>query len=211
MRLKNLKNLILSKLQLTISAEEIYSEWLKNDKPIPVPHIVKQKAIGSYKNEYGIDIFVETGTYLGDMVQAQLSQFKKIISIELGEKLYKKARKRFRKYNHVEILQGDSGVKLKGVVANLDACAVFWLDGHYSGGITAQGNLNCPIYAELDAIFSRGDLDHVILIDDARHFVGAEDYPTIEELKKYVNDKRVGYDCLVQDDIIRFSMQKQKR
>jgi len=37
---------------------------------------------------------VETGTYLGDMIEAQKTRFKKIISIEIEIGLFEKAQKK---------------------------------------------------------------------------------------------------------------------
>ena len=71
--------------------------WEKMGCPVPPPHIVKQLVIAEMQKKYGYQILIETGTYLGDMVEAQKKRFKKIISIELGIDLFKKAQKRFRK------------------------------------------------------------------------------------------------------------------
>ena len=80
---------------------------------------------------------------------------------------------------------------------------LFWLDGHYSEGITAKGQLNTPILAELNHILNHSIKDHVILIDDARCFNGLDDYPTIDELKKIIVDKKPALQFSVADDIIR--------
>ena len=44
-----------------------------------------------------------------------------------------------------EILQGDSTDVLPEVVEKMDEPTLFWLDGHYSGGITASGEQETPI------------------------------------------------------------------
>lgn len=106
------------------------------------------------------------------------------------------------KYSHIRIIHGDSGEKIGEVIKELDEPAIFWLDGHYSGGFTAKGSSNCPIWKELDAVFSK-KLDHVILIDDAREFTGKNDYPTYEEVKSYVLTKNPKYKVSVEHDIIR--------
>ena len=46
-------------------------EWKKSGCPIPAPHIVKQITIQEHQKKYGYSILVETGTYLGDMVEVQ--------------------------------------------------------------------------------------------------------------------------------------------
>ncbi|MES2648315.1 MAG: hypothetical protein V4717_15670 [Bacteroidota bacterium] len=132
-------------------------------------------------------MFVETGTYLGQMVNAQLSNFVKIYSIELGQDLYQKAKEKFRNSKQVEIFHGDSGKVLPQIIKDLDVPAIFWLDGHFSDGITAKGDLICPIYEELGAIFKR-KINHVLVIDDERLFVGKDDYPQKADLFKFIRE-----------------------
>jgi hypothetical protein len=40
------------------------------------------------------------------------------------------------------------------IIKDLNEPAIFWLDGHYSSGITAKGDKICPIFEELDSIFN---------------------------------------------------------
>lgn len=54
-------------------------------------------------------ILVETGTYMGDMVEAQKARFRKVFSIELSIDLFNKAKKRFSKDKNVIYVQEDSG------------------------------------------------------------------------------------------------------
>src|SRR4026207_1129184 len=103
-----------------INHEEQFLEWEKNGKPSPPPHIVKQKAIMEYQNKYGLEILVETGTYLGEMVEAQKNNFKKIFSIELSKKLSEKAARKFRNYPHITIIYDDSSTELKSLVPIFD-------------------------------------------------------------------------------------------
>jgi hypothetical protein len=162
-------------------------------------------AIEYYQKKYSIDVLVETGTFFGDMVSAQLKNFKRIYSIELGYDLWEGAVKRFGNYSHVKILRGDSGLILKDVVLEIKEKAVFWLDGHYSAGITAKGEKDCPIFEELNAIFT-SKFDHILLIDDARCFNGEGDYPTINELTEYVLSERKGSRIEIKDDSIRIEL-----
>ncbi len=66
------------------------------ERLIPPPTIVKQLVIRQYAWQYGLKTFIETGTYRGDMVDAMRPYFDQIYSIELGKKLYRQARRRFR-------------------------------------------------------------------------------------------------------------------
>jgi len=177
-------------------------EWEKNGRPVPPPHVVKEKVICEYQKNSQYDIFVETGTYLGEMVKAQMDNFKEIISIELDAKLYIKAVKKFNKYGYIKILNGDSGKVLREIVPTLKENAIFWLDGHYSGGITARGDKDCPIFEELESIL-KSKLNHIVLIDDARLFNGEGDYPTIKKLNDFVLSYKKKSKIEVKDDITR--------
>ena len=54
----------------------------RSDAPVPPPHVVKQRVLREYAERYELKVFVETGTYRGDMVQAMKPLFDKIYSIE---------------------------------------------------------------------------------------------------------------------------------
>ena len=197
-----LKKLFRKKVK--INHEEQLAEWERNGRPIPPPHIVKQMAIEEYREKFHTEILVETGTYMGDMVEAQRDQFKKIYSIELSEKLFNKAQKRFKDHLHIKIVQGDSGTVLNKLIAEIDKPALFWLDGHYSGGITAKGEKECPVSEELKIIL-KSPLSHIILIDDARLFNGTHDYPTIDQIEEIIKTNNRQYLVETKDDIIRLT------
>lgn len=180
-----------------------FAEWERKGKPVPPPHIVKQKALRDYSKMYGLKILVETGTYIGDMVEAMKADFDRIYSIEVSKDLYEKTMKRFKGVKSVELLHGDSGTELRSVMNKINQPALFWLDGHYSAGVTACGGKDTPIYEELDCIFNAPDRGHVIIIDDARCFGTALAYPRIEELNDFIKSKRPNVDIVVQDDSIR--------
>lgn len=180
-----------------------FKEWQKIGCPIPPPHIIKQIVISEYQEKFGFTTFVETGTYMGDMVEAQKKRFQKIISVELGCSLFENAKEKFKNDRNVTIIQGDSGKVLPQILKDINTSALFWLDGHFSAGITAKGEKECPILLELDAILNSRKLNHIILIDDARCFTGEGDYPTIEQLREFIRSKNKKYQVEVKYDIIR--------
>ncbi len=184
--------------------EKQFKEWQKNGCPVPPPHIVKQNTIQEYQEKYKYKTLVETGTYLGDMIESQKNRFEEIISVEISVDLHKRAQQRFKKDKNVTILLGDSGEVLPKIMKDLNEPAIFWLDGHYSGGVTEKGDKDCPIFEELDSIFDAKKLNHIFLIDDARHFAGEGDYPTIDRLTEYVKSKNEKYKVEVKNDIIRY-------
>lgn len=184
----------------------VIAKWEKAGKPVPPPHVIKQTIIEHYKSFSKYTILVETGTYMGAMVEAQRENFDHIYSIELDEALWRSAVKRFEKYKNITILCGDSGKVLGNVLQEIHEPAIFWLDGHYSGGITAKGEKECPIFEEIDAIFKDHKFKNILLIDDARLFNGTGDYPTVQALTNYVSTKTDHYQVEVRDDVIRYSI-----
>ena len=70
-----------------INHEEQLAEWEKNGRPLPPPHIVKQMTIEEFRKRFQTKISCGDRTYLGDMVEAQRTNFKKIYSIELSQKI----------------------------------------------------------------------------------------------------------------------------
>jgi len=187
-----------------INQKKEFKKWQQNGCPVPPPHLVKQMAIAEYQQKYNISILVETGSFLGDMVEAQKRRFNQIFSIELGVDLYRNTSKRFKRNEHIKILLGDSGKVLPDILSEINEPAIFWLDGHYSAGITAKGDKDCPIYEELNAIFNSKKINHILLIDDARCFNGEGDYPTIEDLSSFINSKDKNYTVEIKNDIIRY-------
>ena len=181
-----------------------YKEWERNGKPAPPPPLVKHRIIKNYALTFSLDTLIETGTYLGETVLAVKDVFDNIFSIELDETLAGRAQKKFSKYRHITILQGDSGEIIKDILSGIKKPCLFWLDSHYSGGLTTKGEYDTPILQELSHIFNHQIKDHVLLIDDARHFAGEKDYPTLQELQDFALKNRPGWSFSVRYDIIRF-------
>jgi hypothetical protein len=109
---------------------------------------------------------------------------------------------RFRGDDRVAVVEGDSGSVLPGVLDGLHGPALFWLDGHWSGGETARGDLDTPVRAEIEAVL-RHRSDHVLLIDDARCFDGTGGYPALGELIELVTELSPRARVAVKDDIVR--------
>lgn len=177
--------------------------WIVLGRKVPPPHVYKRKELLKIAKKNNIKILIETGTYLGDMVQGAKKKFDKIYSIEISEYFYKNAKERFKNDRNVELILGDSTHKLKETLKKVKQPALLWLDGHYSGGKTSRGKLNTPIIQELNTVFSQQIKNHVILIDDARCFNGHDDYPKINQLRKLIRVKAPHYKLAVENDIIR--------
>lgn len=177
--------------------------WMAAGRPVPPPHLVKQRAIRLFAGRFRLPVFVETGTYRGEMVEAVRGDFERVYSIELGAELYRRARERFAGDERIVLLQGDSGEILGDLLRKVDRPCLFWLDSHFSDADTARSGLITPVLRELEHIF-RHELAgrHVILIDDARLFNGEDDYPTLETVKALAEN--AGFESIdVRDDMIR--------
>jgi hypothetical protein len=185
------------------------ARWRKAGKPVPPPHAVKQQIVSGYASTFGAGAFIETGTYLGDMVFAVRDRFREISSIELDADLWRRARQRFRAYPHIQIWQGDSSELLPKILSGVSGNCLFWLDGHYSSGITAKGALETAVVKEVTTILGERIKSHIILIDDARCFDGTHDYPTLQGLREQVARIRPDYAFSVSNDVIRIHPQLQ--
>jgi hypothetical protein len=131
------------------------------------PPLVKIRALQHYARKFGLRTFVETGTFVGDTTAAVARSFDRCFTIELSDDLHARAVKRFAAQPHIVCVHGDSGAAISDILHRIDQPALFWLDAHYSGGITADAGYD-PILKELSSIFAHSIKSHVVLIDDAR-------------------------------------------
>jgi len=195
-------------LKIVISFNQLKSKY-ENKYVIPT-YREKRGVIKSYIARYNTKILIETGTFLGDTLDVFKNDFQKLYSFELSKELATKAAERFSKYEHIEIINADSGIELVFLLDNICEPCLFWLDGHYSSEFfigevfikTAKGNKETPIVEELTAILNDKKNKHVILIDDARLFIGKNDYPSIGKVKSLVKKINDSYSVLVKNDMI---------
>jgi hypothetical protein len=135
---------------------------------LPSPPFVKVIALKRYARQYGLNILVETGTFMGSTTTAMADVMPTCITIELSPQLFERAVALFRNRSNVRCIHGNSGEALVEVLRSIDAPALFWLDAHHSGGITAGEGYD-PILDEIKAIFAHPVARHcVVLVDDAR-------------------------------------------
>jgi hypothetical protein len=170
---------------------------------VPPPHAYKQREVKRYARRAKIRTLVETGTYLGHMIDATKHSFDRIYSVELDDALHEAAVHRFARVAHVVLIKGDSAAIVPELLERIHEPALFWLDAHYSGQGTARGEEDCPILNELLPILLAKEHGHIVLIDDARAFVGKDGYPTLERLKEIVSERRPDLVMGADGDLIR--------
>ena len=190
-----------------IQKQRSISNWSKNNFLENSPQIVKQKVF----LKYGIKeaVWVETGTYLGKTTKYLSGLFPHVYSVEPEPRLYAAACKRFQGKN-VTLFNDVSENIFPALLPKLSGNVNFWLDGHYSAGITFKGEKDCPVEDELDAIEKNfANFDKLtILIDDVRCFLPSDssntDYPSIDYLVDWA--RRMSFHWRIEHDI--FIMQK---
>lgn len=164
--------------------EAAIASWLAECRPIPPPAAYKQRLIREVARANGARVLVETGTNFGNTLAACLGSFDAIFSIELSPELYELAVTRFARFREVQLRHGDSARELPGVLSELMQPALFWLDAHYSGEGTARGEVDSPVLTELESIARHSTQGHIVLVDDARLFTGANGYPHLGGLRE---------------------------
>lgn len=178
-------------------------EWRLQGSPLLPPDDAKPSTVIAFAAERGLRTLVETGTYTGGTIERTKAHFDEVFSIELDRRLAAAAARRFRGDRHVHVLQGDSGAVLPEILRRIDRPALFWLDAHYSSGITAWGADDTPVVRELTAIMSHPVAGHAILVDDARLFGTDPAYPSLADVERLAARLWPGSRVRSEDDIIR--------
>jgi len=177
-----IKKLLPKKLRKFLVELLQMQQWRARGYLENAPQLVKQNLFV----KYGVPQaqWVETGTFLGETTDFLSNSYSFVYSVEPEKELYKNAMKKFLNQN-VELFNGVSEDVMPSLLLRLKGDINFWLDGHYSAGVTFKGNKNCPVEEELIAI--KNNLLNFtkvsILIDDVRLFLPTNttysDYPSI--------------------------------
>lgn len=177
------------------------------------------------KSQLKAERFIETGTFKGWTSYWAAKHFKQVKTIEFSAKIYNNTKEKFKSIENIEFIFGDSRLILPKIIYSDSTNCIFWLDAHWCKNDSYGEEDQCPIIEEIE-IINKLNLDHAILIDDARLFLSpppkpnsVEYYPGINELlnKLTMNIERyvVIYDdviiCLpirIKDDFIQFMQEK---
>lgn len=132
-------------------------------------NISTRRQFHKYPNRY----LVESGSYFGDAIADALNcGFENVISFEVKKDLYEHCVKRFKgAEDKVKLILGSSAKLLYEGIKDINEPITFWLDGHYSSGVTGYDPENIsPILRELEQIKRHPIRSHTIMIDDRRLF-----------------------------------------
>ncbi|MFN0012585.1 MAG: hypothetical protein ACKVS8_13185 [Phycisphaerales bacterium] len=194
---------MLARLYFEYKKRRSVQRWNRRGRPVPVPSAVKRDILLDYARRFNLRSFVETGTLKGDTVFALRHAFDQLWTVEIEPRLVARAQARFAGDPGVRCLEGDSAVVLPGIVRSLTQPTLFWLDGHYMGPGAGDPTNPCPISTELECVLAVREHAHVILIDDARLFTGADNYPPLDTLRQTIAAQRPDLEWSVEQDIIR--------
>jgi hypothetical protein len=174
-----------------------YNDWSKRQFAAPSPHFIKQTVL--LRNGLDDATWVETGTFMGDTTNLLSKSAKKVYSIEPEPSLFCKAEQRFRDASNVKIIRGLSEEIFPNLLPTLSGDICFWLDGHYSQGVTFKGPQDTPILDELKniemIIAKKGKI--VVMIDDLRLFGSKEtaysNYPPLDFLVDWARKNNLNW------------------
>jgi len=144
--------------------------WKKSGYVMPAPDKVKRLVLQRHSLEDCT--WIETGTFFGHTTLFLSGIAKHVWTIEPQHDLAILASKRLSSKGNVTVLEGLSEDHLDLILNKVTGNVCFWLDGHYSSGVTFKGPIDTPIREELQIIEKHirrlGNI--VILIDDMRCF-----------------------------------------
>ncbi|MEG3841898.1 FkbM family methyltransferase [Microcoleus sp. herbarium14] len=160
------------------------------------------------KDAYNLQGFIETGTNYGGTALWAAQYFQKVITIEAAKAIHEAVVKNYGHLKNIEFVLGNSKEQLEAIVPTLKEPCIFWLDAHWSGGVTYGEADECPLLEELQ-IINDSEFDHFILIDDARLFLcppprphRIEEWPTIDAVTSLLNSGKSRYTVIVEDVIV---------
>ena len=123
-----------------------------------------------FKEKAGIQNFVETGTYQGGTCFWAAAHFENVYTIEIDPVISKETSSKPNRPKNINFFIGNSKDVLPGLIQQLKGRTIFWLDGHWCNVSEIGKDMECPLIDELKALQHLKDA--VILIDDARLFLG---------------------------------------
>ncbi len=154
---------------------------------------------------YGINNFIETGTYQGNTAYWASQVFEQVFTIEYSQDIYQKVTEKYGHIKNINFLYGDTINLLKNTLSKLESPSLFWLDAHWSGGLTYGESDECPLLAEIE-IINRSDCEHFILIDDARLFLSPPPPPHSPQqwpdISNILNSGKNSRHIVIVDDVI---------
>jgi len=146
------------------------------------------------ENMTNYPVFIETGTLNGETLEALMSSFRELYSVDIDPNALARAKKRLPRANNIHLILGDSVEMLPKLLRTKarkmdsyigDTPTIYFLDAHYSGNASPTGKIQVPIYEELRTIMTICSSSCIVIIDYFRLFgkigSGGDDWRAITE------------------------------
>lgn len=168
---------------------------------------IPKNIVQAFQKQGQIHNFVETGTYKGDSCFWAATQFGKVYTIEIDPEISSATAARPDCPSNIRFFVGNSRDVLPEVIEELKGRTLFWLDGHWCNVSELGKDDECPLMDELKTL--KNLTDAVILIDDARLFLGhlhqlhdQSQWPDYSEIKALLKQQFPRNLITVCDDVI---------
>ena len=148
--------------------------------------------------------FIETGTAYGQSVDSIRPYFEKIFTVEISEKLYEWLSPQVGHWDNVQRVLGDSLIEIPKYLNSLakDDHVFFWLDAHWSQGLSSKNHLDVPLVEECSIIDNNYQADvGLVVIDDIRLFETKLDEDWSDISKDNVFNSFVNFDIVISQEI----------
>lgn len=161
----------------------------------------KFKHIVFMKKKTGARMLIEAGSYHGVTAERATAEFDKVITIELDDRLAEITKNRLANYGNAEAVKGDVLKELPKILARPDIKdALVYLDGHYSGGETAQTDLAEPACEAIEILKPHVDKIAGFMVDDFRCFGRDPGHPPKSVLLRSIEKNLPMFEFTVQYD-----------
>jgi hypothetical protein len=159
--------------------------WIMSGLKIEkTPNWRKRKVLKEILSSKMIKTFVETGTYLGLTSKVASRIVLHVYTIELSKILFTSNLKKYSNYKNISFMYGQSEHELQKVL-NMDLSfpICFFLDAHFSEGLTQKSNRESALELEVKSIlnFVR-DFPTVVIIDDFVALNGTNGYLSLDDV-----------------------------
>lgn len=161
----------------------------------------KFRNIKALAKRTGARVFIEAGTYRGVTAARCARIFERVYTVELDKKLAFESAEYLRRWRNVEAMQGDVLAMLPVIFERpgVDDVLLF-LDGHFSAGDTALGELSEPAVEEISLLGTYRSKLRGMIIDDFRGFGRYETWPTKSALLRALEEHFPGFDVSIHLD-----------
>lgn len=145
-----------------------------------------------------VPVLIELGSAGGESIKKVAKLFKECHTVEIVEERcmpdYSLKNVWWHTCSSVEILPAIIENLIKEKQSGVPRYAMFFIDSHYSGDVEIKGE-ECPLMEELEIISGYNE-DAILIIDDARLFLGhppfpldPRKWPSIQEIFALLNEK----------------------